>query len=62
MSAIDQLIRSYPELRDGGGLLLESDAGSNDFQVLRYESEDDYANEDQLILLRLFEMNDRVIC
>ena len=47
---------------EGGGLLLESDAGSNDFQMLRYESEDDYANEDQLILQRLFEMNDRVIC
>ena len=45
----------------GGGLLLEPDAGSDVFQVLCYESEDDYANGDQLILQRLFEMNDRVI-
>ena len=47
---------------EGGGLLLKPDAGSNAFQVLCYNSEDDYANEDQLILQRLFEMNDRVIC
>ena len=47
---------------EGGGPLLEPDAESNVFQVLCYESEDDYANEDQLILQRLFEMNDRVIC
>jgi hypothetical protein len=47
---------------EGGGLLLEPDAESNVFQVLCYESEDDYANGDQLILQRLFEMNDRVIC
>ena len=45
----------------GGGLLLEPDAGSDVFQVLCYESEDDYANGDQLILQRLFEMNDSVI-
>jgi hypothetical protein len=47
---------------EGGGLLLKPDAGSNALQVLYYESEDDYANEDQLILQRLLEMNDRVIC
>ena len=47
---------------EGGGLLLEPDAGSNVFQVLCYESEDDYANRDHLILQRLLEMNDRVIC
>ena len=58
------LVKVYGINRDefvGGGLLLEPDAGSDVFQVLCYESEDDYANGDQLIMQRLFEMNDRVI-
>ena len=58
------LVKVYGINRDefvGGGLLLEPDAGSDVFQVLCYESEDDYANGDQLILQWLFEMNDCII-
>ena len=58
------LVKVYGINRDefvGGGLLLEPDAGSDVFQVICYESEDDYANGDQLIMQRLFEMNDCII-
>ena len=47
------LVKVYGINRDefvDGGLLLEPDAGSDVFQVICYESKDDYANGDQLIL------------
>jgi len=40
---------------------LEPDAGSNVFQVLCYESEEDFKNGGNQLILQLFEMNDRVV-